>query len=463
MRNPDTIIALATPPGTGAIAVIRLSGPQAIAIADARFRAASGKELGTCPGHTVQLGSILKGERELDEVLVTVFKGPRSYTGEDVVEISCHGSPFIQQEILQLFLEDGCRMANPGEFTLRAFLAGKMDLSQAEAVADLIASENRASHQLAMDQMRGGYSSDISELRERLVHLASMLTLELDFSGEDVEFADRSELGEILEQLASLLKKLIDSFALGNVIKRGVPVAIAGAPNVGKSTLLNALLREERAIVSEIAGTTRDAIEDEIVLDGVGFRFIDTAGIRETADTIERVGISRTFEKIGQARILIYMLDAGGLTPSRLEAVKREPQSLQADYPDKPMLLLVNKMDLLSAGEREVIASGLPGALFISAKTGAGIPELQQQLLGFINRGLLQSGDPVVSNSRHYEALLQSLEALERVREGLAEGVPGDLVSVDINDALFHLGVITGKISTDDLLANIFSNFCIGK
>ena len=463
MRDPDTIIALATPPGIGAIAVIRLSGPKAIAMAGKRFRAASGTELHSCPGHTVHLGRIHKGERELDEVLVTVFRAPRSYTGEHVVEISCHGSPYIQQEILQLFLEDGCRMAEAGEFTLRAFLAGKMDLSQAEAVADLIASENRASHQLALEQMRGGYSSDIAELRERLVHFASMITLELDFSGEDVEFANRSELDGLLDQLSGLLKRLIDSFSLGNVIKRGVPVAIAGAPNVGKSTLLNALLREERAIVSEIAGTTRDAIEDEIVLDGVGFRFIDTAGIRETEDTIERVGISRTFEKIGQARILIYMLDAAGLSPSRLEAVRRETASLQADYPNKPMLLLVNKTDLLSDSQRAAIATALPGAHFIAAKTGDGILELQQRLLGFINRGLLQSGDPVVSNSRHYEALLKSLEAVERVREGLAEGVPGDLVSVDINDALFHLGVITGQISTDDLLANIFSNFCIGK
>ena len=290
-----------------------------------------------------------------------------------------------------------------------------------------------------------------------------MITLELDFSGEEVEFANRAELDDLLDRLAGLLKKLIDSFALGNVIKRGVPVAIAGAPNVGKSTLLNALLREERAIVSDIAGTTRDTIEDEIVLGGVGFRFIDTAGIRETEDTIERVGISRTFEKIGQARILIYMLDAGGLNSSRLEMLKKETESLQADYPDKPILLLVNKTDLLSDADRDTISAALPGAMFIAARTGEGIPELQQRLLDFINQGMLQSGDPVVSNSRHYQALLKALEAIERVREGLAEGVPGDLVSVDINDALFQLGLITGQISTDDLLANIFSNFCIGK
>jgi len=463
MIEKDTIIALATPPGTGAIAVIRLSGKDAIELVAPHFRVKSGKDLKTCEGHTVHLGNLYQGERLLDEVLVTVFRAPRSYTGENVVEISCHGSPYVQQEILQFFLQYGCRMAQAGEFTLRAFLNGKMDLSQAEAVADLIASENQASHQIALQQMRGGYSSEIAALREQLIHFASMITLELDFSGEDVEFADRTSFRELLEKINQLLKKLIDSFAMGNVIKKGVPVAIAGQPNVGKSTLLNALLKEEKAIVSDIAGTTRDAIEDEIILQGIGFRFIDTAGIRETRDTVETIGIQRTFEKMEQARILIYIMDATGLHGEYLSQAATETKRLKDKYPGKPLILLANKTDLLSSSQRDQIEKNLSPVLFISAKTGEGLEALLDQLLGYIDTGVLLNNDPVVSNSRHYEALTKALEAIGNVQEGMDAEVPSDLLSVDINQALFHLGEITGQISSDDLLGNIFANFCIGK
>ncbi len=463
MFDHDTIIALATAPGSAAIAVIRLSGPKAISLVDGSFRAASGKPLSEAPGHTVHLGVLIHGERVLDEVLVSLFRAPRSYTGEDVVEISCHGSTYIQQQILQHFLGLGCRLARAGEFTLRAFLNAKMDLSQAEAVADLIASENEASHQIALQQMRGGFSSEIGDLRQQLLHFASMIALELDFSGEDVEFADRTQFYQLLDRLSSLLKKLIDSFALGNVIKKGIPVAIAGQPNVGKSTLLNALLKEEKAIVSDIAGTTRDAIEDEIVLQGIGFRFIDTAGIRETTDTVEHIGIQRTFEKMEQARVILYMLDGTLLRDAALREARKELEELQSRHLQKQLVVLVNKADRLAAGPRKTLEEALPEALFISAKTGEGLDELQQTLLSFVNRGLLESRDPVVSNARHYEALQRALEAVERVREGMDAGVPTDLVSIDINQALFHLGEITGEISTDDLLGNIFANFCIGK
>ena len=463
MIEKDTIIALATPAGTGAIAVLRISGADAIERVAPCFKAASGKDLRICESHTVHLGNLYEGTRLLDEVLVSIFRAPRSYTGENVVEISCHGSPYIQQEILQFFLTRGCRMAQAGEFTLRAFLNGKMDLSQAEAVADLIASENRASHQIALQQMRGGYSSEIAVLREQLIHFASMITLELDFSGEDVEFADRSAFDELLQKISLLLKKLIDSFAMGNVIKAGIPIAIAGQPNVGKSTLLNALLKEEKAIVSDIAGTTRDAIEDEITIKGIGFRFIDTAGIRETKDTVEHIGIQRTFEKMEQARILLYIMDATGLHGEYLAQAKEEMGRLLSKYPGKPLVLLANKKDLISPQQQVKISNVLDEVLFLSAKTGEGLEELQDRLLSYINTGLLQNNDPVVSNSRHYEALLKALEAVEKVQEGMHNEVPTDLVSIDINQALYHLGEITGQISSDDLLGNIFANFCIGK
>ncbi len=463
MIDKDTIIALATAPGAGAIAVLRISGPDAIALADTSFRAVSGTTLARAASHTLHLGDLLQGDRVLDQVLVSVFRAPRSYTGEEVVEISCHGSPYIQQEILQHFLTRGCRMAKAGEFTLRAFLNGKMDLSQAEAVADLIASENEASHQIALQQMRGGYSSEIHELRQQLLNFASLIALELDFSGEDVEFANRGQFEELLNRLSQLLKKLLDSFALGNVIKKGIPVAIAGQPNVGKSTLLNALLREEKAVVSDVAGTTRDAIEDEIVLQGIGFRFIDTAGIRDTQDTVESIGIQRTFEKIEQARVILFMLDGTLLQGGALVVARAALDNLQSKHPQKQVVALVNKADQLSPTQQETIRKALPEALFISAKTREGLDRLEQTLLRFVNRGLLESRDPIVSNARHFQALQAALESVEKVREGMEEGIPTDLVAIDINQALYHLGEITGEISTDDLLGNIFSNFCIGK
>src|SRR5690606_25730265 len=343
----DTIVALATPSGAGAIAVIRLSGPDAIRFADRQFKSVSGKRLAKQKTHTIHLGHIMDGAKTIDEVLVSVFKNPNSYTGEDVVEISCHGSKYIQQEIIQLFLRNGCRMANAGEFTLRAFLNGKLDLSQAEAVADLITSDNEASHQIAMQQMRGGFSSEIGKLREELLNFASLIELELDFAEEDVEFADRTQFKDLVERISFVLKRLIDSFAVGNVIKNGIPVAIVGEPNVGKSTLLNALLNEERAIVSEIAGTTRDTIEDEISIGGMGFRFIDTAGIRETQDVVEGIGIKKTFEKIEQAQIVIYLFDSSQFKTLGSQ-FKVELEKIKNKYPPKPLIILANKIDRLS-------------------------------------------------------------------------------------------------------------------
>ena len=463
MYTEEPIIALSTPSGAGAIAVIRISGRDAVAIVAKQFKAASGADLTAVKSHTIHLGGLYDGDRMIDEVLVSVFIAPRSYTGENVVEISCHGSPYIQQEILQLFLKKGCRMAKAGEFTLRAFVNGKMDLSQAEAVADLIASENAASHQIALQQMRGGYSSEIKELREQLIHFASMITLELDFSGEDVEFADRTEFYALLDTLSELLKKLLDSFAMGNVLKKGIPIAIAGRPNVGKSTLLNALLKEDKAIVSEIAGTTRDAIEDEIVIEGIGFRFIDTAGIRETTDVVEHIGIQKTREKMAKARIIFYMLDGSALTDAMLEEAVEELSELAASYPGIPRLTLVNKTDLMDKTMQQHASEKLQDVLFISAKEGKGLKALEDRLLSFVNRGLLTNNDPIVSNSRHFEALNNALEAVGKIREGMEGEVPSDLVAIDINQALYHLGEITGEISSDDLLGNIFSNFCIGK
>ncbi|HMR17643.1 MAG TPA: tRNA uridine-5-carboxymethylaminomethyl(34) synthesis GTPase MnmE, partial [Mariniflexile sp.] len=357
MNHQDTIVALATPSGAGAIAVIRLSGNEAITIADACFKSVKSKKtLSVQKTHTIHLGYLMDGAKTIDEVLVSLFKNPHSYTGEDVVEVSCHGSPYIQQQIIQLFLRKGCRMATAGEFTLRAFLNGKLDLSQAEAVADLIASDNEAAHQIAMQQMRGGFSSEIAKLREELLNFASLIELELDFAEEDVEFADRTQFKALIERIALVLKRLIDSFAVGNVIKNGIPVAIVGEPNVGKSTLLNALLNEERAIVSEIAGTTRDTIEDEISIGGIGFRFIDTAGIRETQDVVESIGIKKTFEKIEQAQVVVYI---SPLTPEGRIAhgTLIEIEKIKNKYPLKNLIVVFNKMDLLSEEQIEQLKS----------------------------------------------------------------------------------------------------------
>ena len=462
MHN-ETIVALATPSGSGAIAVIRLSGTDAIKVADRQFRSVKKQKLlSDQKTHTIHLGHIMDGNKTIDEVLVSLFKDPNSYTGENVVEISCHGSSYIQQEIIQLFLRNGCRMATPGEFTLRAFLNGKLDLSQAEAVADLISSDNEASHQIAMQQMRGGFSSEIAKLREELLNFASLIELELDFAEEDVEFADRTQFKQLIARITFVLKRLIDSFAVGNVIKNGIPVAIVGEPNVGKSTLLNALLNEDRAIVSEIAGTTRDTIEDEISIGGIGFRFIDTAGIRETEDIVESIGIKKTFEKIEQSQVVIYLFDSI-LSIDNLAAVKLEIEKIRNKHPQKALLIIANKIDQLDDIQLAKLRTEIDGVQLLSAKSGFGVEQLTDTLLNLINTGALRNNETIVTNSRHYDALLKAFEEVQKVQQGLETDLSGDLLAIDIRQALYHFGEITGEITTDDLLGNIFANFCIGK
>lgn len=458
----DSIVALATPSGAGAIAIIRISGQDAIQIGHAVFRSIKNKDLTAQKTHTLHLGHIVDGEKTLDQVLVSIFKGPNSYTGENTIEISCHGSTYIQQQIIQLLLRKGCRMADAGEFTLRAFLNGKLDLSQAEAVADLISSDNEASHQIAMQQMRGGFSNEIAKLREELLNFASLIELELDFAEEDVEFADRTQFHELVNRIEFVLKRLIDSFAVGNVIKNGIPVAIVGEPNVGKSTLLNALLNEERAIVSEIAGTTRDTIEDELVIGGIGFRFIDTAGIRETKDYVESIGIQKTFEKIEQAQVVIYI---SPLTPKggTLDNVKFELEKIKNQYPLKPLVVIMNKKDLLTENEIQNIQNQIPNILLISAKNKEGIEDLKNQLLSYVNTGALRNNETIVTNTRHYNSLLKALEEIQKVKFGLETNLSSDLMALDIREALYQFGLITGQVTNDELLGNIFANFCIGK
>ncbi|UNY97769.1 tRNA uridine-5-carboxymethylaminomethyl(34) synthesis GTPase MnmE [Zhouia spongiae] len=465
MQSQDNIIALATPGGAGAIAIIRISGNDAVTIVAPFFKSIKNKDLRKQKSHTLHLGHIADGDKVLDEVLVSVFKGPHSYTGENTIEISCHGSPYIQQEIIQLFLRNGCRMADAGEFTLRAFLNGKMDLSQAEAVADLIASDNAASHQIAMQQMRGGFSNEIQKLREELLNFASLIELELDFAEEDVEFADRTQFKILVDKIEHVLKRLIDSFAVGNVIKNGIPIAIVGEPNVGKSTLLNAILNEERAIVSDIAGTTRDTIEDEISIGGVGFRFIDTAGIRETQDVVESIGIKKTFEKIEQSQVVVYLFDSSLPFTNQIDhkQVQVEIEKIKNKFPLKPLVIIANKVDKLDNRQISDLKSQIPDIHFLSAKTGQGVEELTNKLLEFVNTGALRNNETIVTNTRHYDSLLKSLEEIEKVKFGLQDELSGDLLAIDIRQALYHLGEITGEISSDDLLGNIFSNFCIGK
>lgn len=470
MLPNESIIALATPAGAGAIAIIRISGIDAITIASNHFASKRGKKLVNQKTHTILLGNIVDGNRVLDEVLISVFKGPNSYTGDNVVEISCHGSTYIQQEIIQLFLRNGCRTANAGEFTLRAFLNGKIDLSQAEAVADVIASDNAASHQIAIQQMRGGFSNEIKELRAELMNFASLIELELDFAEEDVEFANRTQFQDLINRIQLVLKRLIDSFAVGNVIKNGIPVAIVGEPNVGKSTLLNSLLNEDRAIVSDIAGTTRDTIEDEISIEGIGFRFIDTAGIRETKDVVEGIGIKKTFEKIKQAEVVLYLVDGSQVKEKiEIEGLKIEVEKIKNQFPLKSILLLINKSDKISAETSALINTELVSfseqlkTIFLSAKTGEGVEDLKSELLSLINTGALRNNETIVTNSRHYNSLLKALEEIQKVQYGMDSGFSGDLLAIDIRQALFHFGEITGEISSDDLLGNIFANFCIGK
>ena len=463
MINQETIVALATPSGAGAIAVIRLSGQNAISIAAEVFQSVSGKDISTQKTHTIHLGHVVDAAKTYDQVLLSLFKGPNSYTGENVVEISCHGSTFIQQQIIQLLLRKGAKMAQAGEFTLRAFLNGKLDLSQAEAVADLIASDNEASHQIAMQQMRGGFSNEIAKLRQELLNFASLIELELDFAEEDVEFADRTAFKELLERIEFVLKRLIDSFAVGNVIKNGIPVAIVGEPNVGKSTLLNALLNEERAIVSDIAGTTRDTIEDELVIDGIGFRFIDTAGIRETKDHVESIGIQKTFEKIEQAQVVLFLVDSTELTMDSLERLKVEVEKIKNKYPQKALLTLFNKKDKLEDRLLSTLQSQIENSIFISAKQKEGIDELKNELLSFVNTGALRNNETIVTNTRHYDSLLKALEEVQKVKYGIESNTSSDFIAIDIRQALYYFGEITGEVTNDELLGNIFANFCIGK
>ncbi|WP_419211130.1 tRNA uridine-5-carboxymethylaminomethyl(34) synthesis GTPase MnmE [Maribacter sp. X9] len=465
MNPTDTIVALATPSGAGAIAVIRLSGIHSISIASEQFESVSGKKLEKQKSHTLHLGFIKDGKNTLDQVLVSIFKNPHSYTGEDVIEISCHGSQYIQQEIIQLFLRKGCRMATPGEFTMRAFLNGKMDLSQAEAVADLIASDNASNHQVAMQQMRGGFSNKIKELRQQLLNFASLIELELDFSEEDVEFANRDEFRKLLNELEEVLKKLIDSFSLGNVIKTGVPVAIIGEPNVGKSTLLNVLLNEERALVSDIAGTTRDTIEDEIVIGGISFRFIDTAGIRETEDIIEGMGIQRTYEKTDKAQVILYLVSGDELSGNseKLAEAKTALQKITDRYNEKSVITVINKVDKLCSETTKDLHTHFPNSVLLSAKEKIGVEQLEKLLLSFVETGKLRNNETIVTNSRHYDSLLNALSEIKKVQHGLDDELSGDLLSLDIRRALFYFGEITGEITTDELLGNIFANFCIGK
>lgn len=462
MIQNDTIIALATPSGVGAIAVIRLSGENAITIVDTFFKSIKkGKSLKSQKTHTIHLGHIIDKGIILDEVLVSVFKNPNSYTGENVVEISCHGSTFIQQEVIQLFLQNGCRMADNGEFTMRAFLNGKMDLSQAEAVADVIASNSAASHQMAIQQMRGGITNELKELRVQLLDFAALIELELDFSGEDVEFADRTKFKELVIKITFVLKRLIDSFSFGNAMKNGIPVAIIGEPNVGKSTLLNALLNEEKAIVSDIAGTTRDAIEDELIIEGVAFRFIDTAGIRETKDLVEIIGIKKAYEKAENAQLIIFLIDS---KTERKEKRKEEIKLIKTRFPNKRLLVVANKIDLLSKSETTTLSKEIDNLILLSAKNKTGIKELKNELTSLVNIGALSNNETIVTNSRHFEALNNALMAITSVQEGIDLEIGTDLFSIDIRECLRHLGNITGEYDVDkDILGHIFGNFCIGK
>ena len=462
MHQQDTIIALATPSGAGAIGLLRISGSLAISITESLFKSIHNKNLKTQPTHSIHLGHIFDGDTLLDEVLVSLFKNPKSYTGEDVVEISCHGSHYIQTKILQLFIRHGCRTADPGEFTLRAFVNGKMDLSQAEAVADLIASDSAAAHQIAIQQMRGGFSSEIKALRAELLDFASLIELELDFSEEDVAFADQTQFKILLERIVKVLKYLMDSFSTGNAIKNGVPISIVGAPNVGKSTLLNALLNEDKAIVSAIAGTTRDAIEDELIIEGIKFRFIDTAGIRQTDDTVESIGIEKTYTKMAQSQVILHVLDASALTKSSSTKILKAIQVSIEMYPDIKSMVVLNKMDLVNSTDVSALLSKFK-PLELSAKTGAGVETLKSELLSLVQTGKLHNNDTIITNARHYDALGKALQSIQTVQAGLESNLSGDLLAIDLREALYHFGRITGEISTDDLLGNIFANFCIGK
>jgi tRNA modification GTPase len=462
----DTTICAPATSGLGAISIIRLSGPHSFEVADSIFFSPLKKTLAEMPANTIHFGEIYDGSEVIDEVLISVFKAPHSYTGEDSLEISCHASPFIQKRILELLVEKGAKLAGPGEFTQRAFLNGKMDLTQAEAVADLIASENRASHRIALNQMRGGFSKELARLRKELLHFTSMIELELDFSEEDVEFANRDSLKTLVFNMLSIIYGLIDSFKKGNVIKNGVPVAIIGKPNVGKSSLLNRLLNEDKAIVSEIAGTTRDSIEDTVRIGDIAFRFIDTAGLHETADIIENLGIRKTYQKIEQSSIILLLADARdetGIIVASFQEIRK-----QIENQDKQLVLVVNKSDLTGYGRAAELSEKLHFKLNehlveISATKSENIDQLDQILLKASNLGKLDKDAVVISNIRHYEALRLTADNLNRVKEGISSGLPSDLLALDLRQAIHYLGEITGEITTDEVLGNIFRNFCIGK
>lgn len=460
LEHGTTICALATGGGMSAIAVIRVSGKDAFSLCDKIFRGKKGKQLAQQKGYTVHFGEIHVDGKVIDEVLVSVFRGPHSYTGEDTLEISCHGSTYIQQEILSALYSTGIQAAKPGEFTLRAFLNGKMDLSQAEAVADLISSENRASHDLAIKQLKGGFSQEIAALRERLMNFAALIELELDFSTEDVEFADRSLLRTLVNYVIDVVHNLRDSYAMGNVLKQGIPVTIAGRPNAGKSTLLNALLNEERAIVSPIAGTTRDSIEDSLVIDGISFRFIDTAGLRHSEDEIENIGIERSYAKIKEAEIVLYLFDV--TTANQAQVLEDITVLREQNAEGKHIIPVGNKVDQLDDKAAEVY-NQLSSVAWISALQKDGLHELKTQLLNWVNSGLSGPSETIVTNARHVDALRRAEENLLEVRKGLDIHIPGDLLAIDIRAALSTLAEITGEVNNEDLLGHIFGKFCIGK
>ena len=481
IRNEDTICAPATVPGTGAISVIRVSGPEALTIADKVISCRKGN-ISEAAGYTIKFGTVSDNSGAvLDEVLASVFRAPYSYTGENSVEISCHASSYIVSSLMQLLYEAGARAAEPGEFTQRAFLNGKMDLAQAEAVADVIASQNAASHRIAFKQMKGGFSSELRSMRGELLELVSLMELELDFSEEEVEFADRTRLDSLLEKIIAHVSRLIDSFRLGNAIKTGVPVAIAGATNTGKSTLLNALLDEDRAIVSDIHGTTRDTIEETLNIDGILFRFIDTAGLRETDEVVEKIGIERTFKKISEASIVIAMVDLTRDFTSTFETIREIVEKV--DFETQILIFLLNKTDISEVNKNVIIENYIVSSIDdkvntfdydenpknrakiirTSAKFGTGITELREYLADSQRDLLTDSDTTLVTNQRHAQALSDARTSLLRVSEGLASGLPTDLASQDIREAIYHLGSIVGEISTDEVLGNIFMNFCIGK
>jgi len=462
LQLSDTIVAIATPPGEGAIGVIRLSGSNAISVVNAIFK---GKNLEEQPSHTLHFGRIVDGDKVIDEVVVSLYKGPKSYTGEDIAEISCHGSAYVQQQIIGLCAAHGARMAKPGEFTMRAFLNGKLDLTQAEAVADLIASDSSSAHKAAMHNLRGGFSSDLAAMREELIKFSALIELELDFSQEDVEFADRTQFYALIGRISAATQQLIQSFSLGNAIKNGVSVAIAGKPNAGKSTLLNALLNEERAIVSEIAGTTRDTIEETLNINGILFRLIDTAGIREhTADLIERQGIARSRDAMNKADVVVYLFDAAQLIESDFEKTDLLRQVEEFRNSDTTFLLVGNKAD--AADKNSAIAALKDLAekvLLISARNRENIQELKDELYRLVAGGDLQQEGTIVTNARHYAALQDVMKSLTDIKNGMDNNISGDLLALDIRSALHYLGEITGQVTTEDKLDYIFSKFCIGK